>query len=304
MRVPFLAATTIAILATSPAQADEYFAVTPSGASEMRFGEKPVVVIGKLSSRCIDLKWTVISSSTNELVCEAPLNFGQSLLGTMMMGNAYSTPPRRFFRFNVAEVNGISRVQGSGWMELQMAFGQVKRTDFSGAQFHNNIVGFMVNAGGKYPVGTTFPNHAAMGTQVENVVQGKNIYFRITKIDADSAAERAGMKTGDLVSAIAGKSFKTFDDYLDATAKASKKPTYEVLTYRDGKPIKLTMDRAFRAAWIEAVTPSVDVAAVPTPLINTPLSVADELTKLLKLKDSGILTEAEFEAQKKKLLGN
>ena len=32
-------------------------------------------------------------------------------------------------------------------------------------------------------------------------------------------------------------------------------------------------------------------------------SVADELTKLAKLKANGILTEAEFQAQKSKLLG-
>lgn len=303
MRVKSLILISIAMLAASPAHADQYFAVTPSGSSEMRFGENPGQVVGKLSSRCIDLRWTVINSSTNELTCEAPLNFGQSLLGTMLMGNAYSTPPRRFFRFNVAEVNGISRVQGSGWMELQMAFGQVKRTEFSGAQFHNNILAFMATAGGKYPVGTTFPNHAAMGTQIENVVQGKNVYFRVTQIDSGSAAERAGIKSGDMVSAIAGKSFKNFDDYLDATAKAAKKPTYEVSIFREGNPIKLSVERAFRPVWNEAVTPVVNSATGPGPGSSAPLSIADELTKLQKLKESGILTEDEFLAQKKKLLG-
>ena len=39
-------------------------------------------------------------------------------------------------------------------------------------------------------------------------------------------------------------------------------------------------------------------------IVNNRLSVADELTKLKALLDQGILTQAEFEAQKKKLLGN
>lgn len=113
---------------TSPALADKFFAVTPSGSAEMLFAENPPTVVGKLSSKCIDSHWTVVTSSSNELGCEAPLNMGQSVLGQMLMGNSYSTPPRRFFRFNVIEVNGISRAQASGWIELQMAFGQVKRT--------------------------------------------------------------------------------------------------------------------------------------------------------------------------------
>jgi hypothetical protein len=35
-----------------------------------------------------------------------------------------------------------------------------------------------------------------------------------------------------------------------------------------------------------------------------PLSVADELSKLKKLLDDGVLTQAEYDTQKKKLLGN
>lgn len=36
---------------------------------------------------------------------------------------------------------------------------------------------------------------------------------------------------------------------------------------------------------------------------NAPLSVADELSKLAKLRDAGVITEEEFNAQKAKLLG-
>ena len=40
--------------------------------------------------------------------------------------------------------------------------------------------------------------------------------------------------------------------------------------------------------------------AVPPP----PISLGDELTKLAQLRDSGVLTEGEFEAQKQKLLSD
>jgi len=269
----------------------------------MLFPDKPQVVTGKLSSRCIDLKWIVVSSTANEVTCEAPLNFGQSVVGQMLMGNSYSTPPRRFFRFNVAEVSGISRVQASGWMELQMAFGQVKRTDFTGPEFHNGAMNFLGAAGGKLPPGTSFPNHAFMGFDSEDTRMGDYQALRVIKIEPGLPAESAGMKVGDVVARIAGKRFKNAEDYLDATAKAAERGTYEVEVYREGKPVKLTLQKALRPTWTEQVVASAVMTPAP-PLAAQPMSVADELAKLAKLKSDGVLTEAEFEAQKKKILGN
>ena len=42
---------------------------------------------------------------------------------------------------------------------------------------------------------------------------------------------------------------------------------------------------------------------VSQPVASKSPSIADELTKLAKLKNDGILTEEEFQAQKTKLLG-
>ena len=286
-----------------PAQADEYLAVTPSGAAEMLFPNHAPETVAKLSSKCIDARWTVISSTPTELVCEAPMNMGQSILGQMLMGNSYSTPPRRFFRFNVAEVGGVSRVQASGWMELQMAFGQMKRTDFSGPEFQNSIVSFMGAAGGKFPVGTRFPNHVMMGFKSDDYPMGKNAALRVTEVDPGSPADVAGIRKNDIVFSIAGKKFKQYDDYLDATAKAAQTPTYVVELMRDGKPMKVTVARAFRPDWTEVVQPAPDAAPAPPKEAAAAPSVADELAKLAKLRDDGVLTDAEFDAQKKKLLG-
>ncbi len=286
---------------SAPALADEYFAVTPSGAAEMLFPDKPQVVIGKLSSKCIDAHWTVTSTTSNDVTCEAPLNFGQSVLGQMLMGNSYSTPPRRFFRFNVAEVNGISRVQASGWMELQMAFGQVKRTDFAGPEFQNGAMNFMGIAGGKFPPGTSFPNHAILGVDSEDTTIAGYTAMRVTKLWPGMPAEKAGIQVGDVVTRIANKRFKNMGDYLDAAAKAGDRPTYVVEYVRGGKTLTTTVERAFRPTWTETVVPTPVPEAKPA-VVQAPLSVADEITKLAKLKADGLISETEFEAQKKRLL--
>ena len=297
-----LAAVMAGIMASTPAFADEYFAVTPSGATEMMFAEPPTEVVGKLSAKCIDAHWSVTTSTATEVVCEAPLNFGQSLMGTLLMGNSYSTPPRRFFKYTVSTVGGVSRVQASGWMELQMAFGQMKRTDFSGPAFHNGAMNLMGAAGGKPPKGTTFPNHAFLGIGLEPVAVGKATNMRVTALQDGSAAGQAGVQVGDQITSIAGKHFKNGDDFQDALAKAAKTPTYAMEILHDGKPGKLTVTRAYRPAFTEE-TVAAAAAPVTVTLTNAPqLSVADELAKLGKLKTDGLITQSEFDQQKAKLL--
>lgn len=288
---------------STPAFADEYFAVTPSGAAEMLFSETPDKTVGVLTSKCIDVGWRVMSSSSTEVVCEAPMNFGQTLLGQLAMGNSYSTPPKRYFRFNLANMNGVSRVQASGWMELQMAFGQVRRTDFSGPEFHNSILGFLGSAGGRLPIGTSFPNHVILGVDGAMSMRGKEGGFDVTTVAEGFPAEKAGVQVGDRIVKIAGKKFKTDEDYLDATAKAAKTSTYEIEVLRNGKVAKLTMDRAFRSKITETATPKpLPETPIQAVTVAQELSVADELAKLAKLKADGIITDEEFQAQKAKLL--
>ena len=290
------------LFSAAPVLADQYFAVTPSGATEMLFAEPPADVVGKLSAKCIDVKWSVTSSNATEVICEAPMSFGQSLVGTMLMGNSYSTPPRRFFKYNVATVQGISRVQASGWMELQMAFGQVRRTDFSGPEFHNSAMNFMAASGGKLPKGTTFPNHAFLGVGLETEPKGKAEIVRVVSVQEGSPAAQAGVQVGDVIAAIAQKRLKRADDINDATAKAAKTPAFVVELIRDNNPTKLTVIRAFRPAFEEDVAPL--VAAAPKADAATPQLdfVADELAKLAKLKADGVITPAEFEQEKARLL--
>jgi hypothetical protein len=290
------------LLSASSAYADEFMAVTPSGATEMVFAEPPADVVGKLSAKCIDLGWSVSSSTGTDVTCEAPMNFGQSFVGQLLMGNSYSTPPRRFFRYVVSTVNGVSRVQASGWMELQMAFGQTRRTDFSGAEFHNGAMNFMGAAGGHFPKGTTFPHHAFLGIQLDAVQDGKFTNLRVKSIEPGSAAEQGGMQVGDVITSVAQKRFKNADDLLDASARAARNASYPVEVQRAGKVVKLTVPRVYRPNYDEAV---VAIAAAPVAVSiagQGQPTIADELAKLAKLKADGILNQLEFDQQKAKLL--
>ena len=141
-----------------------------------------------------------------------------------------------------------------------------------------------------------------MGFKSEDYPMGKNAALRVTEVDPGSPAEAAGIKPNDIVFSVAGKKFKQYDDYLDATAKAAQTPTYVVELMRDGKPVKVTVARAFRPDWTEVAKPAPDTSPAEVKVVTAP-SVADELGKLAKLRDDGVLTDSEFDAQKKKLLG-
>ena len=293
----------LALVLSTPAHAAEFLAVTPSGSTEMLFGEDQATALAKLANRCIESKWPVVSTTASEVVCEVPMSSGQQILGQFLMGNSYSTPPRRFYKFNAVSFNGITRVQAAGWMELQMAFGQINRNDFSGPDFHNAAIIFMGHAGGKLPVGTTFPNHVYMGFDNEDTQVKGSSAFNVTIVEPNMPAEKAGLRVGDVITRIAGKKWKNESDYMNAIAKAAKTSTYPVEILRDGKPMTLTLERAFRPAITEevvAIAPKTPVAA--TASASAPVSVADELTKLAKLKTDGIITEEEFTTQKALLL--
>ncbi len=290
------------LVLASPAFADKLLAVTPSGLPEAQFSGSAADVVGKLTSGCMDARWTVTTSSTNEVVCETPLSTGQSIMGQLLLGNSYSTPPRQFYRFSIAEHAGVTRVQASGWMETQMAFGQVNRVAFTGAPFQNSVMNFMSALGGAYPVGTTFPNHVFMGITPEPIMSGKFVHLRVKELVSGMPADRGGIQIGDVITSIAGRQFKNVNDFTEALERAAKSPTYQVSYQRNGVSMNATIERQFRVAITEGVAPAVATTA-SSPVTSTPTtSVADELAKLFELRKQGILTDAEFEAQKKKIL--
>ena len=287
-----------------PAFADEFHAVTPSGATEAYFDMSLVDTSDLLANKCVDMGWTMVSSTDTTVVCEVPVSFGTQLLSALA-GPRYATPPRQYFRFNMAGANGLSRVQASSWQEIQTAFGQNQRTDLASENYHNHVMGFFATIGGIYPPGTSFPNHAYAGFAYEPH-EGRNEGLLLTSVEEGGAFDRAGLRAGDILHRVAGERTKSFNDLSDGMHKAIREGTYEVQFYRDGERMEVAVEREYRSAIGALPEPSFAVAdtgpASQTTIVQNELSLAEEISRFADLRDRGILSDEEFDAQKARLL--
>lgn len=287
---------------SSIASADEPYAVTPSGRTEAIFALAVVEASDRITNGCMDYGWTVVSTTSTVVICEAQLGTLQSALAQALLGNQYSTPPKSLIRFNLAGLNGGTRVQATGWVETQMVFGQTRTQEMSSDNYHNNVMNFYAGLGGQFPAGTSFPNHAYFGAHWENT-DAPEKGLRIVEVEPSSAAAEAGLQKGDVIIRIARERTKSGNDLLDALHKAAQKPSYEVEFYRDGKKAKVAASRVYRQSSgdpVMAVLPA--MAENPTQTEPGSFSLAEELAKFAKLRDQGIISQAEFDAQKTKLL--
>lgn len=295
---------TIACSAT-PALADEPFAVTPNGRAEMMFDVTAIETADLLAGSCMNNNWAIKEQSPQHVLCEAPPTFGQSLLANLSMGNSYSTPPRLYYRFSIVQLSNETRVQANGWMGLQTAFGQNREMETNVKGFHNNAMDLMRTAGGRFPEGTIFPNHAYIGVNMDYTEAPKKGMV-ITALEPDSPLADAGLREGDVLYRVAGERWKGYNDIYDGLHKAAKEPSYEVQFYRGGDRQEVTVDRMYRA---EVGPPAIENPPfgsdepTQTVVVQNEMSAADELAKFADLLSQGIITQEEFDAQKSKLLG-
>ncbi|MDF1836148.1 MAG: PDZ domain-containing protein [Alteraurantiacibacter sp. bin_em_oilr2.035] len=291
---------------STPAFADEIHAVTPSGATEAYFDLSLVDLSDTLANQCVDLGWTMVSSNETAVACELPVSFGNRLLSALV-SPSYSTPPRQYLRFNMAGARGFSRVQVTGWQEIQTAFGQNQRTDMQSENYHNGAMGFLVGIDGLFPEGTTFPNHA-FGDFTSQVVEDPRDGLLITQVNDGGAFHRAGIREGDILQRIAGERTKDGNDLSDGMHKAIREATYEVQFYRNGERMEVQVDREFRATIGPLPEPSF-VASGASPAATTivqqeAFSVAEELDRFADLLERGIISQEEFDIQKNRLLSS
>lgn len=292
----------VAVAQATPALADAPYAVTPSGATEAYFSMGMVEASDLLANKCVDLGWTMISSTETTVVCEAPVSFGTRLLSALA-GPRYATPPRQFFRFNLAGAQGYTRVQVSSWQEIQTAFGQTQRTDLQSENFHNGVMGFLEGVGGLFPPNTQFPNHAAIQTDYEFVGAPREGML-LTGVREGGPFARAGLRNGDIVTRIARERIKNNNDVSDGLHKATRTDPFEVEFYRGSEKMEAIVPREFRSA----AGPLPERAAIAespasgTTVVQNEFSIAEELARFAALRDQGILTAQEFEAQKARLL--
>jgi len=297
-------ASALVLLTASPALADEPLAVTPSGATEAFFNIPLVETSDVLANSCVDFGWTTISSAETMVVCEVPLSVGASILSALA-GPRYATPPREFIRFNLSGYNGLSRVQVSGWRELQTAFGQTQRTELGNENYHNVVMGFLVHLGAHYPPGTIFPNHASIDTDYEFISEPHKGML-LTGVKPEGPFYEAGLRDGDIVTRIARERIRSNNDVSDGLHKALRGDTFKVEYYRDGKESEAEVKTVFRddiGPLPEALAKADPPEPAPsTTIIQQEFSVAEELERLADLMERGLLSAEEFQSEKEKPL--
>lgn len=220
---------------------------TPSGQPEAVFkGMALVDAGGKVASACMDLGWTVLNQTSNQVVCESPMNnVFQQALATMLVGNSYSTPAKRIISVSLAQVGDDVRAQSRSYLESQMAMGQVRQEPMNNDETIDGLLNFLTRAGADLPLGTVFTGVFA---GFENTRESGNTSgMVVNKVYSNSSAARGGLQVGDQIVAINGKGYKNQADFLKKLQKV-KTDTYTLEVRRKGAAATLTLQRAVRPA--------------------------------------------------------
>jgi hypothetical protein len=169
----------------------------------------------------------------------------------------------------------------------------------------------------KLPHGQYLGGNSALGRKRKGnlVLDGKSIGIGVLKPKhatlhwSDIASVQVN---GELVGKSKAGAVATFG-VLGLAAKGSKNQTTVTVYTKDNQAAYYVIDKMNSVAFIARISPL--LRSVGVPLQNEGAQgnsavpqaqsddMADQLTKLAKLKEQGILTEAEFTAKKKQLLG-
>lgn len=102
----------------------------------------------RLANLCIDRNALVIEQSSHHVLCSRATSGFDGALARVIVGNTYSTQPELKFRFSLVQDRGSVRVQAVQWLETQMAFGQVRRSELDGRRHRSDFRRVLIDAGG------------------------------------------------------------------------------------------------------------------------------------------------------------
>ena len=140
---------------------------------------------------------------------------------------------------------------------------------------------------------------AFMESSVSGVLVATNWRLMFVYMIGKGMSKRGEPRTGEF-----------YYDYITAIQpiKASLLGSSKVAVYiganRTEFEVDLSEDRFLFVAHVQQLIDESRQPAVPDIVDAATVSIADELRKLAELRDSGVLTGEEFEAQKQRLLGN
>lgn len=117
---------------------------TPSGWPEALFNtdSKPEV-LDRIASGCADRGLYVTSQTSSHVMCERTMDDLGGVFAQALLGNSYSTTPQMRVRFSAFQTGDKVRVQAHPWIETQMTFGQIQRSDLRTGKTASDIQAFL-----------------------------------------------------------------------------------------------------------------------------------------------------------------
>lgn len=214
-------------LSPVPALADTAEPKTPTGGPEAVFqSATPAEVSSKIASACFDENWYLLSQSEFLVECSHG-NFR----GWANIFLANNDEVKGVVSFSIAKFESGVRVRASGRYEVSNAFGQIARERVVDDEPDLYQI-VLLKAGGTFPPETTFDgNWLGIYGFISSGLTGK-VGYTIKLVDEGSPAAFAGLRSGDSIRRVNGKSFKTKWGFAE---KVNAVPT--------GSPIQLTFQR-------------------------------------------------------------
>lgn len=104
-------------------------------------------VKARIMDVCASRGVLVQETGSNHVVCGRTMTGGDAVLAQFLIGNSYSTTPERKVRFTIIQMGQNVRVTAQQWIETQMAFGQMRRTELNGNAQRNDIQRMLMSLG-------------------------------------------------------------------------------------------------------------------------------------------------------------
>lgn len=142
-----VAAVIFALTACAPQQA--LLKPTSSGYPEGIFFNTTVEIVRSklIDDGCSSRGVMVQEAAGNQVVCGKTMEGGDAVLAQLVVGNSYSTIPEQKIRFVLYQSGTEVKVSAQQWIELQMAFGQLKRQELNNNNQRNYIQQFLFSLG-------------------------------------------------------------------------------------------------------------------------------------------------------------
>jgi len=104
-------------------------------------------VRSKIIDGCTSRGIMVQETTGNQIVCGKTMEGMDAVLGSLVVGNKYSTTPERKIRFVIFQNGSDVKVTAQQWIESQMAFGQVRRQELKNNNHINDVQQFLFSLG-------------------------------------------------------------------------------------------------------------------------------------------------------------